>query len=197
MSLQRISVAVPVVDTSIDPESMVPVFHDWIRNSAVDGLLIDVARYAHVPDGPGIVLIGHEGDYALDLAAGRPWLRYTLKRDNDGFPRELVARSLSRLAGAAAQAALGGIETADGEIVVRIYDRLRAPNDSVAREALTPEVAAGIGDVLGDVTLQSTGLSDDPREPLGFRVLVEGAGPLAELAVASGIIGFVTPTATG
>ena len=197
MSLQRVSVAVPIVDTEIDPESVVPMFHDWIRGSAVEGLLIDVARYPHVPDGPGIVLIGHEGDYALDLAAGRPWLRYTLKRDNDGSARELVARSLSRLAGAAAQAALAGVEIADGEIVVRISDRLRAPNDSVARQALTPEVAAGIRDVLGDVTLQSTGLSDDPREPLGFRLSVEGASPLAEPAVASGIIGFVAAAAAG
>jgi hypothetical protein len=186
MSLQRISVAVPIVDTQIDPESVVSMFHDWIRGRAVEGLLIDVTRYAHVPDGPGIVLVGHEGDYALDLAAGRPWLRYTLKRDNDGSARELVARSLRRLAGAAAQAAQAGIETADGEIVVRICDRLRAPNDAAVRERLTSEVAAGIADVLGDVTLQSSGLSDDPREPLGFRVLVEGGNPLAELAVASG-----------
>jgi hypothetical protein len=185
MSLQRISVSVPILDIAIDPESVVPMFHDWIRAGAVEGLLIDVARYAHVPDGPGIVLIGHEGDYALDLAAGRPWLRYTLKRDNDGSPRELVARSLSRLAEAAAQAALAGLETDDGEIVVRIYDRLRAPNDSAARVALTPEVTAGIGDVVGDVALRSSGLSDDPREPLGFRVLVEGGRPLADLAVAS------------
>lgn len=186
MSLQRVSVAVPVVDTALDPDSVVPMFHDWIRASAVEGLLIDVARYAHVPDGPGIVLIGHEGDYALDLAAGRPWLRYTLKRDNDGSPRELVARSLRRLAGAAVQAALAGVETANGEIVVRIYDRLRAPNDSVARGALSPEVAAGIADVLGDVTLQSNGISDDPREPLGFRVIVAGGRSFAEPAVASG-----------
>jgi hypothetical protein len=108
-----------------------------------------------------------------------------LKRDNDGTARELVARALRRLAEAAAQAAVAGIETANGEIVVRIYDRLRAPNDTAARGALTPEVTAGIGDVVGDVALRSSGLSDDPREPLGFRVLVEGGRPLADLAVAS------------
>ncbi len=182
MSLQRVSVAVPVRDTTIDPESVVPMFHDWIRTGAVEGLLIDVARYAHVPDGPGIVLIGHEGDYALDLAEGRPWLRYTLKRDNEGSARELVARSLRRLALATARAAEAGVDVTEGEITVRIYDRLRAPNDDVSRAALTPEIMAAIGDIHGAVMPPVGPLSDDPREPLGFRVRVAVANHLNGVA---------------
>lgn len=184
MSLQRVSVAVPLLDPAIDPESIVPVFHGWIRERAVEGLLIDVARYAHVPDGPGIVLIGHEGDYALDLAAGRPWLRYTLKQDNEGSPQQLVARSLRRLADAAALAADTGIGVTDGEILVRIYDRLRAPNDTASRAALQPVVEAAIGELLADVTMHFDPISDDPREPLGFRVRFDGASLLTALVTA-------------
>ena len=71
MSLQRVSVAVPFVG-DVDPEAFVPVFHDWIRRGAVEGLLIDVARYGHVHHGPGIMLVGHEGDYASTCSAAVP-----------------------------------------------------------------------------------------------------------------------------
>jgi len=180
MSLQRISVSVPVADASIDPESVVPVFHDWIRRDAVEGLLIDVARYGHVPDGPGIVLLGHEGDYSLDLAGGRPSLRYTLKRDNDGSPRELLDRAFGRLGGAIREAAEAGIDVAAGEVVVRVYDRLRAPNTADAIAGLTPDVLAAASAFAGAEPLDATSLSDDPREPVALRVRVtagDGARP--------------------
>ncbi len=44
-------------------------------------MLIDVADYKHVQDGPGILIIGHEGDYALDQENGRSGLLYTRKRE--------------------------------------------------------------------------------------------------------------------
>ena len=45
----------------IELEKLVPVFHQWIREKKIpDELLIDVADYAHVPQGPGVVLIDQE-----------------------------------------------------------------------------------------------------------------------------------------
>lgn len=167
MSLQRLSVSVPVTDTAIDPESLVPVFHRWIRENAVEGLLIDVARYAHVPDGPGIVLIGHEGDYALDLAGGRPWLRYTLKRDNVGTPKELIARAIRRLDAAISAAEDDGIATDADAIVVQVYDRLRAPNTPQTSAMLTPDIVAAVEEARG-VPVTPDGASGDVRDP--FRV---------------------------
>ena len=175
MSLQRVSVAVPFVG-EVDPEAFVPVFHEWIRRDAVEGLLIDVARYVHVHEGPGVLLIGHEGDYSVDFLGGRPSLRYLLKRDEPGGPRELVARALRRLAGAITEAsAAPGIAIDDHKIDVRVYDRLRAPNTPETAAALTGEIEAGVSDVLGEVTLTSVTLSDDPREPFGVRIQVAGA----------------------
>ena len=173
MSLQRVSVAVPFAG-EVDPEAFVPVFHDWIRRGAVEGLLIDVARYAHVHEGPGVLLIGHEGDYSVDFLGGRPTLRYSLKRDEPGTPRELVARSLRRLAHAISEAlVVPGIAIDDREIDVRVYDRLRAPNTPETAAALTGEIEAGVSDVFGEVTRESRMLSDDPREPFGLRIRLE------------------------
>ena len=170
MSLQRLSVSIPLTDASIDPESIVPVFHGWIRENTVDGLLIDVARYGHVPGGPGIVLIGHEGDYALDLAGGRPWLRYTLKRDNEGTPQELVARALARLDAAAAAAGSAGIGTDPKEVVIQVYDRLRAPNTAETAAALTPQVVAAIAQARGKEPTVMGGGEGDPRAPFAVNL---------------------------
>ena len=175
MSLQRISVAVPFVE-EVDAESFIPVFHDWIRRGSVEGLLIDVARYGHVHHGPGVMLVGHEGDYSVDFLGGRPSLRYMLKRDEPGTARELVARSLRRLMGAVAEARVApGIAMDDGQIDVRVYDRLRAPNTPQTAAALTGEIEAGLSDVLGVASRESAVLSDDPREPFGVRFQIAGA----------------------
>ena len=56
--------------TSLDVSRLIPVFHRWVRDKQVEGLLIDVADYAHVPDGPGVMLIGHDVDYGLDASVG-------------------------------------------------------------------------------------------------------------------------------
>ncbi|MBW1832016.1 MAG: hypothetical protein JRJ10_10020, partial [Deltaproteobacteria bacterium] len=56
----------------IELGKLIPVFHEWIRAKKItDELLIDVADYAHVPQGPGVVLIGHQSDYYLDVADNR------------------------------------------------------------------------------------------------------------------------------
>ncbi len=164
MSLQRVSVAVPLAG-QVDPEALVPVFHEWIREGAVEGLLIDVARYAHVHHGPGVMLVGHEGDYSVDLAGGRPSLRYTLKRDNDGSPAQLVARAARRLDGAARLLEESGTGVTRDEVTVRVYDRLRAPNTPETAQALTGEITAGIAEAFGPGDREATLPATDEREP--------------------------------
>jgi hypothetical protein len=189
--LQRISITVPLVDRHADPESLVPVFHEWIRRGAVEGLLLDVARYAHVHHGPGVLLIGHEGDYSVDLAGGRPGLRYTLKRDAPGTPRELVARALRRLSGAAAELAEApGLAADPSELTVQLIDRLRAPNTPETLAALGPEVAAGIADVVADADVAGGArvalelVDEDPRAPFAVRARI--ADPAAAAALLTG-----------
>ena len=66
---------------ALDVKAVIPVFHGWIRDNLLDGLPIDVADYKHVPNGPGLMLIGHDGDYAIDFANGRSGLWYSHKRE--------------------------------------------------------------------------------------------------------------------
>ncbi len=79
-----------VDDTSgVDLEEFIPIFHHWIQNQELEELLIDVADYRHVPDGPGVVLITHDAHYAMDLADGRLGLLYSRRRETHPRLRDI------------------------------------------------------------------------------------------------------------
>ena len=85
MDLQHVNVKVFVDgDLPVGLDQFVEVFHRWTSEQSMEEMLIDVADYAHVPAGPGIVLIGHEADYALDHADERWGLLYNRKAIVDG-----------------------------------------------------------------------------------------------------------------
>jgi hypothetical protein len=58
-------------DTNIDDEIFIPIFHEWIRYQKLSGVLLDVADYRHVPNGPGVMLISHEINFSMDRSEGR------------------------------------------------------------------------------------------------------------------------------
>jgi len=71
---------------NVDLPAFVPLFHRWIQNQSGDDLLIDVADYKHVPNGPGVLLMGHQADYALDMSQGRPGLIYSIYENGSTTP---------------------------------------------------------------------------------------------------------------
>ena len=95
MELQHINVKIYVDgDLAIDPAAFIDVFHEWVREHTLDELLIDVADYRHVPAGPGVMLIGHEGDYSMDNAGDRWGLRYNRKAAVDGSNDDRLRQAL-------------------------------------------------------------------------------------------------------
>ena len=142
-------------------DAAVPVFHGWIQNHAVaDHLLIDVADYAHVPNGPGTVLVAHEANFHFDRENGIG-LMYVRKQPVAG-----AATFRSRLAAvvrAAVQAAvrlegepaLAGVRFRSNELMFRINDRLVAPNDEATYRAVAPDLQAFFSDLYqGDLTFE-------------------------------------------
>jgi len=80
IELQHVNVKLFVGNPEeVDLEPLIPIFHDWIQNQVGEGLLLDVADYRHVDAGPGVVLIGHEGNYSVDNTDNRLGIRYTRK----------------------------------------------------------------------------------------------------------------------
>ena len=66
---------------NVDLELFIPVFHEWIqKNKIPNHIMVDVADYKHIPDGPGIMLIALEGNFSIDLENGKAGLLYTRKQ---------------------------------------------------------------------------------------------------------------------
>ncbi len=132
---------------SVDFEALIPVFHGWIEGQAGSELLLDIADYTHVPAGPGVVLIGYEGDISVDNADGRPGARYNRKSPLNGSNQDRL-RQAARAALTACRRLeedprLNGKVRFDGhEIEVFVNDRLLAPNNEGTRKAAHPEFQA-------------------------------------------------------
>lgn len=158
----------------IVPDDYVPLFHSWIQRRFLDGTPIDVADYKHVPDGPGIMLIGHEADRALDMGEGRPGVLYQRKRDGEGTLEERFAAAIAAVDRTAADIegdpAAGGIRFGRDEILLRINDRLRAPDDDATLEELRPAILAALATVRPGREAELERVTDDARGPLTIRV---------------------------
>ncbi|HEX9595476.1 MAG TPA: hypothetical protein VF982_01240, partial [Anaerolineales bacterium] len=56
---------------NIDDAIFIDIFHEWIRLKKLPGILLDVADYRHVPEGPGVMLLTHDINFAMDYSEGR------------------------------------------------------------------------------------------------------------------------------
>jgi len=132
----------------------VPVFHRWIRDGAVEGLLIDVADYQHVHHGPGVMLIAHEGNYGIDVGGGRMGLMYVQKRPLEGGLSQRLAsvcRTTLRACAELEQAPElnGRIEFSGAEMLALANDRFVAPNTEATMAAFEPVLTKLLGDLYG------------------------------------------------
>ena len=86
MQLQKFGVKLFInTNGSYESKDYIPVFHSWIQNNAVeDHLLIDVADYSHIQDGPGVMLVSHEGNFSLDQENQQPGIMYMRKTNIQG-----------------------------------------------------------------------------------------------------------------
>ncbi|MCA9594801.1 MAG: hypothetical protein KC776_15885 [Myxococcales bacterium] len=149
-------------------DAFVEVFHGWIRDEALDDeLLIDVADYRHVHRGPGIVLIGHAGDYYWDQGDGRPGLTYSRKRQAPP-EGERLRDGLQRLLAAAVRLeAATGVRFKTDELLLELVDRLNAPNDDATFSEVSRELSSVLTNLYRDETALSHA-SSDARAPLAI-----------------------------
>ena len=140
------------------------VFNSWIQKQRLEELLIDVADYLHVHNGPGIMLIGHEADYSLDNRAGRLGLLYNRKEQMEGTTQEKFAHAV-RAALTAAQILEkeNGLKFNGSEVQVIVNDRLLVPNTAETFIALESELKAFFGK-LYDGAQYSLSHHSDSRE---------------------------------
>src|SRR5579872_3187609 len=127
---------------AIDLGDAIPIFHRWIQERVCPEMLIDVADYRHVPNGPGVMLIGHEANYSLDMTKGRLGLLYSRKQPGGGAQENLSQAYDAAMAACARleqEPAFAGKLKFGAECEFSINDRLLAPNRDDTFAALKPE----------------------------------------------------------
>ena len=171
---------------SIDLADFGAVFQRWIQGQVLDGLLIDVADYRHVFEGPGIVLIGHESDYTIENRDGRLGLLVTRKHQLEP-DLQTQLRTTLRLALAAGE--LLEAETAfeprlklrENEIEIRFADRLQLPNRPETFDLIQDDLRAVLTDVYGTEAVNLAAVQNDPRQLFTIAVHGEGAAGISSL----------------
>src|SRR5687768_16469162 len=142
MNVQHINIKLFIENTdTVNLADYSAVFNTWIQKHVLDELLIDVADYLHVKNGPGLMLIGHEADDSLDNRAGRLGLLYNRKAQLEGSTQDKLAQA-ARAAFTAARLleTENGLKFSGQEIQLIINDRLLAPNTAATFAALEPEL---------------------------------------------------------
>lgn len=180
MEIQQLSVKIFARAGDFAQDALIPIFHRWIRERRLgdDLLLIDVADYGHVVDGPGVMLIGHQANFGLDHIGRRPGLRVTRKRDPIGEPRERLREgfrwALTACHALAGEPALQGKLTFDaGEVEVRVMSRLAAPQSPATYAAFEPVLRQFVQELYGTAEVTCEHLAD-PRQTFGVHVRVGG-----------------------
>jgi hypothetical protein len=123
----------------------IPVFHRWIQQRVFDELLIDVADYRHVVQGPGVILVSHDAIRSLDQEPPGLGLMYSRRTALEGTVADRLRQALDAALAAcdrleAEPEFAGNLRFDRGHIEVRVNDRLLAPNNDATWAALEPEL---------------------------------------------------------
>lgn len=174
MNIQHVNIKIYLENPeSVKLADFATVFNTWIQSRRLEELLIDVADYLHVYNGPGVMLIGHEADYSLDNRAGRLGLLYNRKEQIEGTTHEKLAQAV-RAALNAAQILEkeNGLKFNGSEVQMIINDRLLVPNTTETFSILEPEFKSFF-DQLYNGAEYSLSHNDDRRERFTVNVKTE------------------------
>jgi hypothetical protein len=174
MELQHVNAKIMVEgDLAVDPGRFIDVFHRWIREGVIEGLLIDVADYRHVPDGPGVTLIGFDSDYSMDNAGGNWGVLYNRKSPLEGSNDDRLLGALKSAVQACklleAEFADDGLKFSRQKFELFINDRALAPNTDETWDTCQPILQSFLKSALGhdDFALQR---ESEPRRRFGVTV---------------------------
>lgn len=168
MNLQHIAFKIFVDgELSTDWEQFINIFHGWVAAQSMPEMMIDVADYRHVPNGPGVVMVGSKADYYMDNTGGKPGLRYVCKVKKDGSTEEQVQQAFAHASAACArlESEISCLKFSRTDFELTVNDRAVAPNTAETRSSLEKELPAILEKTLGsNSTLQ---LQQDARKLSG------------------------------
>ena len=159
IDLQRIHVKILTdAPAKLDLSPFLNIFGRWRADKKHPAGWVDLADYAHVPRGMGIVLVGFNANFAFDMADddGRsaPGILYAAKKGLTGAPAERIASvlkscfELSRLL-IAEREFPKSVQLRTDALEIRFADRLVTPNTKAMYEELCPSVVQVLDQLYG------------------------------------------------
>ncbi len=167
-------------------EDVRATFTRWIQQEALPELLIDVADYSHMHQGPGVVLVGHEANWSLDEGEGRPGLLYGVKQQRPGSARAVLIHVFRRVLEGCVllETSLPGLRFDPRRARVTLNDRLGGDGGEAAYRALEAELRSFLAVLHGPVPLRLDRERDAKR-----RMAVEVAAELAAIPAPNALLG--------
>ena len=170
MELQHVAFKIFVDgELNADWEQFINVFHGWVAAQSMPEMMIDVADYRHVPNGPGVVMVGHEADYYLDNTDGKPGLRFVCKARRDGDNLAQVEHAFQSVSAACArlEQEISGLRFSRTRFQLTVNDRAVAPNNAATRDVLKTELPSILESLFGGAEFE---LDEDPRQLAGAMI---------------------------
>ena len=167
MEVHRLGIKFFAADpAAIRLEDFIPVFHGWIQKQSLTGhLLVDVHDYSHMHQGPGILLVAHEGNFSIDMSDGRPGLMYYRKAPSTQSPVEhLTAIFRSALQATRLLEKDASARFNMDEFDVLANDRLNAPNAEQTFVELKPGLSAALKQVFDGAEFDLTRTSENAKD---------------------------------
>lgn len=175
MEFQKVSLKIlsdAPVTLNLDP--FLKIFGRWRASDWVD-----LADYAHMTRGPGIVLIGHRANFSFDMGTSAPGVLYTSKKDLGGSAEERL-RTVFRDCFALTRRLLAepefpkDVQLRTGALELAFNDRLETPHAEATDRALRPAVEAVLNQLFGGGGYRLTRQNDAGRR-YGFTIEAQSA----------------------
>ena len=193
-NLQRIQIKVFAdAPSGLKLEPFLEIFGRWRHEKDNPAQWVDLADYAHMSRGPGIVLIGHRISIGFDTDAPGPGVLFTTRRGFSGSNGEKISAAFrwcleltKRLS--AEKEFPANVQLRPGEMEIRFTDRLTTPHTASTDIELRPIVTEAL-DCLFGPGAYSISPEKDLAECYGFRISASQPQTL------DGLLGRITQTA--
>ena len=168
-NLQRIDVKL-LLDCPPDPDldQFLVIFDRWRKADDHPADWVDLADYAHMPGGPGILIAGKRDTFSVNLNPPGPGLLTSVRSGLEGSLedrfREALRRAREFNAAVMAEPEFPAeFSVREGAWEIYVNDRLGFPNTDPTDRLVRPAVAAALGVAPGSLTRDP-----DSRNRLGY-----------------------------
>lgn len=184
--IQRIAVKILTdAPQSLNLDPVLSIFARWRKDESHPAQWVDLADYAHMARGSGIVLIGRLCNFGFDMGLPAPGVLYASKKGLEGEPedrlRQVLLASFEMTRALLAEPEFpDGVHLHTGAVELVFNDRLQTPNIAFTDRLLRPAVVAALDQFFGLGSYEVTA-ERDPARRYGFSVRAVNPPPLETL----------------